>query len=93
MDNKQDRVLGRLLAVEELTEVAGAKTYPIGETNSRADSGTSADSGTTADSGTSADSGTLADSGTTSDSGTTADSGTAADTSPNPLARDAPTDW
>lgn len=61
MDSKKDRVVGRLLAVEELSEVAGAKTFPTGETNMLADSGTSADSGTIADSGTTSDSGTAAD--------------------------------
>lgn len=90
MNNETDRVLGRILAVEETNAVSGAKTFPSEDTAILFDSGTTADSGTTSDSGTMSDSGTLADSGTTSDSGTTADSGTSADTSPNPIARDAP---
>jgi hypothetical protein len=90
MTNENDRVLGRILAVEELNTVSGAKTFPEQDTAISIDSGATADSGTTSDSGTSADSGTMADSGTTADSGTVSDSGTSADTSPNPIARDAP---
>jgi hypothetical protein len=93
MKIEKNRVLGRILAVEELNFVSGAKTLPEGDTNYLIDSGSTADSGTTSDSGTTYDSGTTADSGTMADSGTTADSGTSADTSPNPMARDAPTDW
>ncbi len=75
MKKKKYRVLGRLLAVAELSEVTGAITYPIGETNSFADSGTSDDSGTTADSGTLADTDTVQDTGAFSDSGTVDDTG------------------
>lgn len=92
MKDKETRVLGRILAVEELDDVAGARppltlaalpeTLPTADSNTVADSGTTADSGTVSDSGTTADSGTIADSGTTADSGTSADSGALTDTSP-----------
>lgn len=77
MKEQDPRVLGRVLAIEEMNVVSGARTLP--ENDSILLPAIVSDTGTTADSGT------------LSDSGTTADSGTATDTSPNPLfARDAP---
>ncbi len=98
MKLKEQRVLGRVLAVEEMNAVTGAATPQAAtmvlvgsDTTTSADSHTLSDSGTTADSGTTSDSGTTADSGTSSDSGTSADtstrtdSGTAVDTAVGPL--------
>lgn len=88
MSKDKTRILGRILAVEEMNAVSGARCTLVEydtsclETDPVSDSGTIADSGTTSDSGTLADSGTTADSGTAADSGTTADSGTFGDTKP-----------
>jgi hypothetical protein len=80
---KNERILGRRLAVEETRVVSGAQravttivdfndqeTSPLNDqTLVTSDSGTLSDSGTTADSGTVADTGTFADSGTVDDTG------------------------
>lgn len=89
MKDQEARVLGRILAVEELDAVSGARTLPSTDMTvlprvlGGGETGTIEDSGVAADSGTTADSGTLADSGTTADSGTVSDSGTASDTTPS----------
>ena len=77
MSKDKTRILGRILAVEEMNAVSGARTLP--------------ESDNTILASIFADTGTSSDSGTTADSGTASDSGTAVDTNPSPLfARDAP---
>ena len=76
MSKHDTRILGRILAVEELDSVSGARcTLPDNDTSCL-------ETTVTADSGTTSDSGTTADSGTTSDSGTSADTAPMLDTKP-----------
>jgi hypothetical protein len=79
-DPNHDRVLGRVLAVEEMNSVSGAATPQAAtmvlvgsDTTTASDSNTLSDSGTTADSGTTSDSGTATDTSARSDSGTAID--------------------
>ncbi len=60
MSNEQERILGRVLAVEETSAVAGAKpTSTLADT--RIDVNGNPDTSTTQDSGTAADSTTIFD--------------------------------
>lgn len=69
MSNEKERILGRVLAVEETSAVAGAKpTSTLADT--RIDVNGNPDTSTTQDSGTIQDSGATLDSGTTADNST-----------------------
>jgi hypothetical protein len=65
MDSKENRVLGRILAVEEVRAVSGAvkapPTLPYTDTNASVDTSAYSDSGMYDDSGTYDDTGTILD--------------------------------
>jgi hypothetical protein len=77
MDNENKRILGRILAIEETSAVAGARP-----TSTLAD--TRIDVNGNPDTSPTQDSGTVQDTGTTQDSGTTADSTTIIDINIDP---------
>lgn len=83
MKDNETRVLGRILAIEEIDAVSGAKcTLPEYDT-SCTETNVTSDSGTTADTGATNDSGTVSDTSVTSDSGTASDTSPTADTLPS----------
>lgn len=61
MKNDTNRVLGRVLAVDEIARVSGGATTALGDTRPDFDSSVISDSRPISDSGTRADSGTATD--------------------------------